>query len=64
MITELILFIIGLVLIALLLGFHSMEERFDRIIELLEEITKPRYENKSGGLDVSFADGTNCEVKE
>ena len=61
MITELIF---GLVLIVLLLGFHSMEERFDRIIELLEEITKSRYENKSVGLNVSFADGTNYEVKE
>lgn len=61
MITELIF---GLILIVLLLGFHSMEERFDRIIELLEEITKPRCENKSIGLEVSFADGTKCEVKE
>lgn len=54
----------ALILIVLLLGFHSMEERFDRIIELLEEITKPRYENKSAGLNVSFADGTNYEVEE
>ena len=61
MITELV---VGLILIVLLLGFHSMEERFDRIIELLDEITKPRYEIKSGGLDVSFADGTNYEAVE
>lgn len=61
MITELIF---GLILIVLLLGFYSMEERFDRIIELLEETTKPRYENKSVGLEVSFADGTKCEMEE
>ena len=61
MITELAS---GLILIVLLLGFHSMEERFDRIIELFEEITNPRYENKSAGLNVSFADGTKCEVEE
>lgn len=61
MITELIF---GLVLIVLFLGFHSMEERFDRIIELLEDLTKPRCKIKPSEINVSFADGTTCEGKE
>lgn len=61
MITELIF---GLILIVLLLGFHSMEERFDRIIELLENLTKPRCKIKPSEINVLFADGTTCEGKE
>ena len=59
-IASLALFII----ITIVTNGYILMTRLDRITELLEEITKPRYENKSLGLNVLFADGTTNEVKE
>ena len=51
------------IIITIVTNGYILQTRLDRIIELLEDLTKPRCEIKSPKIEVSFADGTTCEVE-
>lgn len=43
--------------------FYFVMQELNRIGNLLEDLTKPHCEIKSPKIEVSFADGTTCEVE-
>lgn len=47
------------IIITIVTNGYILQTRLDKIIELLEDLTKPRCKIKSPKIDVSFADGTN-----
>lgn len=53
----------SLIIITIIANGHILQTRLDRIIELLEDLTKPRHKIKPSEINVSFADGTTCEVE-
>ena len=56
-------FILSFLGFMMLVCFYYVMSELNRISNLLEDLTKPRCETKSSKIEVSFADGTTCEVE-
>ncbi len=52
-----------LIILTIIANGYILQTRLDRIIELLEDLTKPKRKIKPSKIEVSFADGTTCEVE-
>ena len=59
-----LLLLTGLIFLTLVTCTSIIQTRLDRIIELLEDMVKPKREGKSPKMNVLYADGTDCEVEE